>query len=80
VGNVTSNDGPISMRGNLRPEQLEATMLLNARVHAEPDRLRGIVENSLKLAAGDRLKTAIDQLRCFPPGRPQPTYRYESVV
>ena len=80
VGNVTSNDGAISVRGGIDATQRDVAMLINARVHIEPDRLRTVVENALKQAAGDRLETTITSLRSFPPGRPQPTHRYEAVV
>ena len=80
VGNVTSNEGPISVRGNIDTTRRDVAMLINARVHVQPDRLRTVVEESLQRAAGDRLETTFSDLRSFPPGRPQPTYRYEAVV
>ena len=80
VGNVTSNEGPLSVRGGIDPARREAALLINARVHVQPDVLRAIVENALAATAGDRLEATITNMRSFFPGRPQPTYRYEAVV
>jgi hypothetical protein len=80
VGNVTSNDGSLSVRGDIAPGQREAVLLINARVHVQPDTLRNAVERLLQATAGDRLEAKITNIRSFFPGRPQPTYRYENVV
>ena len=55
-------------------------LLINARVHVQPDVLREAVEQALTAAAGDRLEATITSMRSFFPGRPQPTYRYGVVV
>jgi G3E family GTPase len=80
VGNVTSNHDAVSVRGNIDAAQRDVAMLINARVHVEPERLRAVVENALKQVARDRLEATITNLRSFSPGRPQPTHRYEAVV
>ena len=80
VGNVTSNDGPLSVRGDIAPRQRQVSLLINARVHVQPDVLRTTVERLLPATAGDRLETTITSMRSFFPGRPQPTHRYKSVV
>jgi Ni2+-binding GTPase involved in maturation of urease and hydrogenase len=80
VGNVTSNDSPLSIRGSIDPAQRSAALLINARVHVQPDVLRTTVERSLQATAGDRLQATITNLRSFFPARPQPTYRYDAVV
>ncbi len=80
VGNVTSNDGTISLRGSIAPEQRQMSLLVNARVHVQPDVLRDAVERLLQATAGDRLEAKITDMRSFFPGRPQPTYRYKNVV
>jgi len=79
VGNVTSNDGPISVRGS-SDGQPDAVMLINARVHVQPDVLRAVVEKALAATAGDTVEATITNLRSFFPGRPQPTHRYGTVV
>ncbi len=80
AGNLTASDGPVSVRGHIDPERRETSLLLNARVHAQPDRLRAAVEEALQAAAGDRLDVSFTSLRSFFPGRPEPTHRYGSVV
>jgi G3E family GTPase len=80
AGNVTSNDGPLSVRGTIAAGQRQARLLLNARVHALPDMLRATVEQSLQATAGDRVAAAITNVRSFFPGRPEPTHRFERVV
>ena len=80
MGNATSNEGPLSVRGGIDPAQRETALLINARVHVHPDVLRATVENALAATAGDRLQATITNMRSFFPGRPQPTYRYEAVV
>jgi hypothetical protein len=80
AGNVTSGDGPVSVRGDIDPQRREVSLLINARVHTQPDVLRLAVEQSLAATAGSRLEAEITTMRSFFPGRPQPTYRYDAVV
>ncbi len=80
VGSVTSNDGPVSVRGELAPGRRRVSLLINARVHVQPDVLRETVEKVLQTTAGERLEAKITNTRSFFPGRPQPTHRYDSVV
>jgi G3E family GTPase len=80
VGNLTSNDGPLSVRGGIAVGQRHVSLLINARVHVQPDALREAVEKRLQATAGERLEATITNVRSFFPGRPQPTYRYESVA
>ena len=71
VGNVTSNDGPLSVRGEIDPAQREAVLLINARVHVQPDALRDAVEKALAAVAGERVDATITNMRSFFPGGPQ---------
>lgn len=80
AGNVTSNDGPLSVRGAIVPAQRTVSLLVNARVHVQPEVLRAIVETVLQAVSQDRVEATITNLRSFFPGRPQPTYRYGRVV
>jgi G3E family GTPase len=79
VGNITSNDGPLSVRGEIAPAQRAAALLINARVHVEPDALRTAVEKALAATCGDRVEATVTNLRSFFPGRPEPTYREEAA-
>jgi len=80
VGNVTSNNSSLNVRGDIDPARREVALLINARVHVQPDVLRAVVENTLAAKAGDRLEATITNMRSFFPGRPQPTYRYRAVL
>jgi hypothetical protein len=79
VGNVTSNDGPLSLRGEIASGQQRAALLLNARVHAHPDALGKAVEKQLNATAGDRVEAKITNIRSFFPDNPQPSCRIESI-
>jgi G3E family GTPase len=80
AGNVTSNDSPASVRGEIVATCRAVSLVVNARVHAQPEMLRAIVERSLQSVAGNRVEATITNLRSFFPGRPQPTHRYQRVV
>jgi len=80
AGNLTSNDGSLSVRGSLDDSVREAALLINARVHDHPDPLRATVERCLRQVTGDRIEATITNMRSFFPGRPEPTYRYQAVV
>ncbi len=80
VGNATSNAGPISVRGSIDAMHRDVAILINARVHIQPDVLRTVVESALEQVAEGRLEATVTSLRSFPPGRPQPTHRYKTVV
>ncbi len=64
----------------MAPGRGEVRLLINARVHVQPDALRDAVEQALMAAAGQRLEATLTSVRSFFPGRPQPTYRFGVVV
>ena len=54
---------------------------LNARVQMSPEALQKAVENILpETAASFGVSASIANLKCLMPGRPNPTYRYKSVI
>jgi G3E family GTPase len=71
VGNLTSNDGPLSLRGSIAPGHAQVKLLINARVHVQPDVLRDAAEKALKAVAGDRVGATVTNMRSFFPGGPQ---------
>jgi G3E family GTPase len=80
VGNLTANDASVFLRGSVLPGCGEARLVLNARVHCDPDQLRAVVEARLSTAAGlHRIQAVITHLKSLSPGRPQPTHRYETI-
>jgi hypothetical protein len=76
VASLTSTEGMPSLRGAIPGEPPEALLLLNARAHAQPEQLQSIIRQCLTAAGGPAIHTAIDDIRCFAPGRPQPTHRF----
>ena len=74
------------VRGDARPEsihqlqdEMEAGQLLvNLRAEADPERLREAVFIALE-ALRPAVAVEIQQMECFRPGKPQPTYRLALV-
>lgn len=80
VGNLTQTEGPISVRGDVAPAADQAELTLNARVEMPPPQLKAAALAALADAAGDEIDFEVRHLRCLSPGRPKPTYRYDSTV
>ena len=80
VGNVTSLDDDVSVRGSVNRPRSEATLVLNARAEMTPGELRAVALEELRNVAADRVNLDVVDLQCLQPGRPEPTHRYESVV
>jgi Ni2+-binding GTPase involved in maturation of urease and hydrogenase len=80
TASLTANRGRPLLIGHVAGEPREATLLVNARVQLEPQRLRSIVESCLRAAAGERIEMAVEQIRSFAPSRPEPTQRFDQVV
>jgi len=80
TGNLTSLDAEASVRGSIAGGSGRATLLVNARVHLAPDQVQTLVEEAIRLAAGDSIHVRISAIRSFRPGRPEPTHRFDHVV
>ena len=80
TGNVTSTQGAIGLRGELPEPGRNAALVLNARVHMDPDALVETVETCLEEAAGAHIKANVAHIRSLSPGRPTPTHRYDRPV
>ena len=81
LGNVGSIGGAVNMRGDSGVKGASAIMTLNARVQMSPDDLQKTVEKILpETAASFGVTASIANLKCLMPGRPNPTYRYKSVI
>jgi hypothetical protein len=78
TGNLTGGAEP-SVAGALRVPSSEsprdANLLVNARAQTDPTTLQQIVETSLASAAGTGIVIKTENIQCFSPARPQPTYR-----
>ena len=81
LGNVGSIGGTVNMRGDSAVKGASAVMTLNARVQMSPEALQKTVEAILpETAASFGVTASIANLKCLMPGRPNPTYRYKSVI
>lgn len=80
AGNLTQTDGPVSVRGDVAPTAADADLTLNARVEMPPPQLEAAARKALADAAGDEIDFEVRHLRCLTPGRPNPTYRYDTTV
>ena len=69
------------MRGDSGVKGASAIMTLNARVQMSPEALQKTVEKILpETAASFGVSASIVNLKCLMPGRPNPTYRYQTVI
>lgn len=81
LGNVGAIGGTVNMRGESGVNGASAAMTLNARVQMSPDDLQKTVETILPETASEfGVSVSIANLKCLMPGRPNPTYRYKSVI
>ena len=81
LGNVGAIGGAVNMRGESGVKGASADMTLNARVQMSPEALQKAVETILPAtAASFGVSASIENLKCLMPGRPNPTYRYKTVV
>jgi G3E family GTPase len=79
VASLVSNSGPIFVAGNLKDSSQDVNLVVNARVRIEPNDLQSIVEKSLEVVAGDKIKVTTNSIESFKPGRPKPTHHFNSV-
>jgi G3E family GTPase len=79
VANLTHTRGTVEVRGNVA-KLSEAELTLNARAQMPPADLERVVRDCLAETAGDQVEWEIGALRCFSPGRPNPTHRYDHVI
>ena len=80
VGNLTGLHDEIRYTADGTARRLNATLTVNARVQTEPRELEFAFREALAAAAYARVAPTLRAFHCIQPGRPVPTYRYESVV
>ncbi|MHB8900357.1 MAG: GTP-binding protein [Thermoguttaceae bacterium] len=80
AANLTGNRQRPSIRGRIESSVTDVRLLLNARAHVDPARLRSVTEECLEGAAGEGIRLTVEDLRHFAPSRPTPTHRFSSVV
>jgi len=79
VANLTHTDGTVEVRGEIAPLS-DAELTLNARAQMPPAELEALARAALARVAGTGITWQIANLRCFQPGRPAPTFRYDQIV
>ncbi len=79
MGNLTGDVRTINVRGS-GTAGAEARMTLNARVQMEPQILADLVRTAVASVCEGRLDSVAVAWKCLSPGRPNPTYRYSSVI
>ncbi len=79
VANLTQAEGPVEVRGQAGTAP-EASLTLNARAQIAPAELEALVRETLARCSGTAVVWTVANLRCFRPGRPNPTHRYDHIV
>ncbi len=78
---LTRTNGEVGLRGEIEPNIGQAEMIINARAEMPPEDLEELVRQRLNTCCERHgLQPRIVQIRSLRPGRPVPTYRYESTV
>ncbi len=79
--NLTSLDGEPLVSGMEVGEINRGTLILNARVQLDPERLQAITRKAIdKVAAACDITAEIDDLQCFSPAYPDPPYLVRETV
>ncbi len=81
--NVTSTGESPRIQGAISAPATQAALILNARVHQDPESLRRTIEDALSEAADNAspaLTADIAHLQSLSPGRPEPVHRFDTVV
>ena len=77
VANWVASDAPVELSVASHLNVTTANVLVNARVHGDPDRLADLVSTSIAdVAAVLKLSYQLAEVQHFRPGRPEPTHRY----
>jgi len=78
IGNITGSGETNTLR-KFKRNNTERSITVNARVETDPGTLKKIILEEIDKAFGglDYKQVA---LNCLIPGRPEPTYRYDSII
>lgn len=80
IANLAALHGAIDLRAEGAANRLAATLTVNARAQVSPGGLEEILRRALKTACYARAAHAVKAFHCISPGRPVPTYRFDSAV
>lgn len=80
TANLTGGDGSLNIHGlDVCADKVD--VVLNARVEMEPAELERIcLENLDAITLQEDIAVKVYKINCLKPGRPNPTYHYDSVV
>ena len=79
--NLTNNTEEVFLRATGETsEKTKAGMFVNARVHADPQLLRKVLERCLPQILPSGIDAQVTSLECFSPAKPQPQYRFSTLV
>jgi len=77
IGNLVATGSDVEVSRRAEAKVPHADGILNARAAIGPERLETMARESITAALpADDVRTHIETLRCFRPGRPAPTYRF----
>lgn len=79
AGNITGNSSTIQFRKSAGMGN-QAKIIINARVETSPENLERLIREELNAMCLPRYKTEIIAWNYLQPGRPEPTYRFTSVI
>ena len=80
MSNLTRTAAVPVLRGELPASVIDAEMIINARVEMSPQQLEDIVRATLEKACSRfAVEATVTALKSLSPGRPEPTWRYDSV-
>lgn len=80
AANLTGGAAEPVVHGDVNGKPRETELLVNARVHMPPEKLRASLEESIHVTAGEGMTTRVLSLESFSPSRPQPTHRYQQIA
>lgn len=80
AANLTGLDEVVQMKSEGQADRLAAVLTVNARAQVSPDGIGALFHDALKRACYARVAPTNTAFHCISPGRPVPTYRYDSVV
>jgi len=81
VGNLTSTRGmPFVLVQGTAAVTRDALLILNARVHIQPEALRTAAGAVLDGLRARGISCDVSTMDCFSPGRPNPTHRFSEVI
>lgn len=79
VANWVASDAPVELSVASNAEVTTADVLVNVRVHGDPQQASELVKQSIdEIASSLGLQASVSQVQHFRPSRPEPTHRYQT--